>query len=245
LHPQAPLTQADPRALPVQFRQLTPHAVASPIVSHAPLVAQHVPPLQAPSPGWPHDAVHVWVRHVGVAPVQVLHAPPVFPHDALVLPIAHWALPEVGDGQHPPLQSVRLALPQAVPQVDVAVSHASSGGQSLAAAHPHAAPPMQLLPVAFPVQTRQVPLAPHASGPVPGRHVVPLQQPPLQAVCDAPPHVVLHWCVVVSQASPTRQSLATLHPHAIVCATHAEPTVFPVQSTHAPNAPHATGLVPG
>lgn len=32
LHPHAPLTQADPLALPVQFRQLVPQAVADPSV---------------------------------------------------------------------------------------------------------------------------------------------------------------------------------------------------------------------
>jgi hypothetical protein len=49
----------------------------------------------------------------------------------------------------------------------------------------------------------------------------------------------------VLHADPLGQSEAALHPHARVLAMQALPAALPVQSTQAPDPPHAVWLVPG
>jgi hypothetical protein len=98
------------------------------------------------------------------------------------------------------------------------------------------------------VHTAQFPpLAPHAVFDAPAPHcpVVPSQQPPLQPVWLAPPHAAPHVWVDVSHAWPAGQSVAALHPHERVAATHAVPVALPAQLTHVPDPPHAVSLVPG
>jgi len=72
---------------------------------------------------------------------------------------------------------------------------------------------------------------------VPGPHVPPSQQPPLQS--DDGLQLVEHTPPL--QALPGRQSVSVLQPQ--LPATQAEP-FLPVQSTQAELEPHALGAVP-
>lgn len=99
-----------------------------------------------------------------------------------------------------------------------------------------------------PVQVEHVPPAePQAAFAVPARQIPRSvsQQPPLHGVCVTPPQSALQTWVVVLHAVSAGQSVAELHPHAPVCATHAEPVRLPVQSTQDPELPHWVMLVPG
>jgi hypothetical protein len=93
----------------------------------------------------------------------------------------------------------------------------------------------------LPVQlTHAPPEAPHCAGVLPATHIaLELQQPPLHA--RPPEQLVLHWCRVVSHASPTGQSPVALQPHWLVM--HAWPIELMPQSLgveqpHAPLARH-------
>ena len=159
------MTHALPAVLPaaVQSVQLAPQPVGEPGVSHVPLVEQQNAVPQGTFAL--HAAVHDPAEHVGVPPAHGVHAPPPFPHAATAVPIAH--CPAVGS-QHPPLQPVSPEAPHAAPQAAVDVLHASFGGQSAAAPHPHALGPpfagmMHVEPFALPTQLAHV--GPHAAGP--------------------------------------------------------------------------------
>ncbi len=97
--------------------------------------------------------------------------------------------------------------------------------------------------------THAAPEAPHAVGCVPAAQVesslpVVLQHEPLQA--SVAEHVVTQACVLVLHEPPL-QSAVPLQPQLPppVTATHADPTLVPVQLPHAPpDAPHAVGESP-
>jgi hypothetical protein len=114
--------------------------------------------------------------------------------------------------------------------------------QSAAELQPQAAPPMHACPTPTALQSKhKPPAAPHVVAPVPGLHVVPLQQPPLHGC--VPLHVVVQACAVVSQALPSGQSAVAMQPHAPI--THAWPLVAAEQSRQAlPAAPHVVAMVP-
>lgn len=164
----------------------------------------HAPPVP------PAAAMHAVPT---LAPAQVWHIPPVFPHADGASPSVHTpAVPPSGELQQPPLHGCDTS--HALVQVYVRVSHASPCGQSLATLQPqlpvdamHAAPASpaaQLLHI--------VPAAPHAvlvSGEV---QVVPLQQVPLHGWLDE--HCAVHAWVTASQAWPTAQSLDPVQPPA-------------------------------
>ena len=71
---------------------------------------------------------------------------------------------------------------------------------------------------------------------VPSQHEPSHVKPPLQPAA--------HWCVVVLQAVPARQSPATPHPH-VPFDSHTAPRDEPVQTVHVPLlVPHAAVAVP-
>lgn len=87
------------------------------------------------------------------------------------------------------------------------------------------------------------PLAPQAVGSVPPAQVPESQHPVLQVWLAE--HAVVQAWARTSQAWPTGQSVATLHPQT-PAATHAVPDAFAEQSTHpVPVAPQATCRLPG
>lgn len=225
--------------------------------------SQH-PPLHAVSPA-PHAVPHtcVVVLQALPAPQSVASVQPHVPFasqaDPLALPTQLVQLPLIPQApgavpaahvvplQQPTLHAVSPATPHAVPHVCVAVLQALPAGQSVATLQPHVGVPAvsHTCPVALTVQFAHDPAAPHAPGAVPATHCEPLQQPLLHAVCVAPPHAVLHVCVVVLHELPLGQSADALHPHASVDAMQTEPAAFPAQVTQAPDPPHEVLLVPG
>jgi hypothetical protein len=202
-------------------------------VLHASPAGQSVATLQ------PHVPLDSHAEPLAL-PTQLVHEP-LTPQAPGALPGAH-----VPPLQQPPLHAVCPA-PHAVLHVCVVVLQALPVGQSVAALQPHVgvAPVSHTCPIGFPVQSAQMPAAPHAFDAVPATHWVPLQHPALHAVWPALPHVVLQVCVVVLQESPVGQSDAALQPHARVDAMHTDPAAFPWQLTQAPDPPHAVLLVPG
>jgi hypothetical protein len=163
--------------------------------------------------------------------------------------------------QVPPTHAVPAAFPaqltQPGPQADGDVSgvHALPT-QQYAAPHvpspvcPHAevhVAPATHVGVAPEQPAHAAPVSPHAPFPVPAAHCPPSgsQQPPLHAVSLASPQAVPHACVVRSQAWPVGQSVDAVHPHASVDGMQWGAPALPVQSTQAPDPPHALSLVPG
>jgi hypothetical protein len=91
------------------------------------------------------------------------------------------------------------------------VSHAFPVGQSLAELQPQA-PETHWSPMVFPVQSlHALPELPQVVLMPPVLQVPPEQQPPLHG-CE-PEQLVVHWCLLVSQALFAGQSLAELQPH--------------------------------
>jgi hypothetical protein len=131
--------------------------------------------------------------------------------------------------QSPLPEQVEVAAAQQVFPVPHVVRspHALSPLQAELAAHPHA-PAVHVGPGPHvPTQLVHVAPVPHASSPVPLAHAPEASQhPPLHAVSFVPPHAAAHWCVIVLQAWPAvvpfaaRQSVAELHPHVSVEASH-------------------------
>jgi hypothetical protein len=145
--------------------------------------------------------------------------------------------------QQPPLQA-RLG---AHDEPHLPPPHASRAAQSVGFTQPHAPPlatAMQaMLSFAIAQSVQAPPDEPHAVAPVPATQPPPEQQPPLHALCIAPPQFGVQLCVPRSQARPDGQSVAALQPHAP--ATQAWPALALVQSTHAlPVEPHALAPVP-
>jgi hypothetical protein len=139
-----------------------------------------------------------------------------------------------------------IAVSEHTPGVPAQV-HASAvplHPQSVTDPHPHTPPVTHALPFAFPVQSvHRAPVAPQVVSSVPAVHVPAIaaeQHPPLHA-CPVP-HAVVQRCVVVSQALPVGQSVATLHPQ--FAPMHLSPFAFPVQSLQVPATdPHDAGCV--
>jgi hypothetical protein len=160
--------------------------------------------------------------------VQLLHAPPMFPHAELPVPATQTLLAL----QHPVLQVVPLQLVPHWP-----LKQARCTGQSLVCEQPHVAPPWQC--GALPPQVAQLmPLLPQAVSPVPAWHVPPPQQPPLQS--EPALHAVPHSPPV--QACCVGQSPAAVQPHV---APPKQCGALPPQGTHVPALPHAPSVVPG
>jgi len=79
--------------------------------------------------------------------------------------------------------------------------HAVTPAHCVSLVQPHAPPLHTGAGVHASAQLVQAPPSPpHASSARPVAHAVPLQQPPLHAVCVAPPHCVPHLCCDVSHA---------------------------------------------
>jgi hypothetical protein len=186
--------------------------------THA-LPTQHVPIPHAPSPACPQALVQVPAPQVGAPPEQTVHVPPPAPQAALLVPTAHVPCGLTVPGmQQPPLQALKVAVPQALPQTWVARSHASSVGQSAVPLHPHT-PPTQAVPVVLAEQSRQ--LAPQAWVIVSAMQALPTQHAPL-------PHVPSPAC-----------------PQAVVQAPPPQVGVAPAQTLHAPPPlPHAPSAEP-
>jgi hypothetical protein len=87
------------------------------------------------------------------------------------------------------------------------------------------------------------PSPPQTAGSVPGRHVAPPQQPPLQAVWLASPQVVSQLAAAVRHDWFAGQSAAAAQPQAP--AMQACPIALPAQSEQlAPSWPQASAAVP-
>jgi hypothetical protein len=254
LQPHTPATHAVPLALPAQLMQA------------APLVPQVVPPLpltqvpalqQPPLHGWlasqvvVHALVTLHASPIGQspttlqpqlpamhcapsAPPQVWHIAPELPHALTMLPAT-----QLVPLQQPPLQVWPLA--QLVEHRCVVVLHALPLGQSPGSVQPHA-PPMQLCPFALEVQSRQLPLAPHALGVLPGWQVPPEPQQPPAHGCVGPQKVV-HLCAPTSHEPPGGQSPPELQPQ--LPAMHTLPRLDFEQSWQVlPSAPQVVSELP-
>ena len=104
---------------------------------------------------------------------------PLVPHAVFAVPGTH--MPPVSAEQQPPLHA--WVEEHADVHVPVATSHASSAGQSVVVAQPHAPLDRHAAPLEPPEQeTHAAPVVPHAFLASPGAHmpVLVLQQPPLQ-----------------------------------------------------------------
>jgi len=113
LHPHVVLPMhALPAPLPMQLTQEAPQAIAPMVTQELPW--QHVPPPHVPFPDPPHALTHVPPAQVGVAFAQPAHVPPDVPQALLAVPATHCA---ASGSQHPPLQAVWFAPPQAALQV--------------------------------------------------------------------------------------------------------------------------------
>jgi hypothetical protein len=186
-HPHTPATHAVPFAFPAQLTQVAPQAVEDHAV-HAPPTQQVLAP-HVPSVPCPHAAEHVPATlHVGVAPVQPAHVPPLVPQAPFAEPAAHCP---VSGLQQPPLHAVSFPAPQATPQVNVVVLHERSGPHSAAVVQPHCVLPLtHALPLPLPAQLTQA--APHAVA-LCVTHVLPWQQVPPPQVPSAPcPQAAVH-----------------------------------------------------
>ncbi len=212
--PQQPLTQGCAGMEQVKLHRCD-------VVLHPALEAGQLVLLLHPQKPPPVVATHALPEVPPPKPaLQSAHTPPFSPHAPA--PVPGWHVPPVAAEQHPPLH-VCVVL-QAVVQVWVAVSHALPAGQSAALWQPHRCgdpPERHAVPLALPAQeaqrgwpTLQSPVV------VPVSHVLVAgsQQPPLHALCCAPPQVAPHVPVVRSQAEPVGQSLGWVHPGGAVSA---------------------------
>jgi len=167
---------------------------------------------------------------------------PLVPHAVSAVPGTH--VPPVSAEQQPPLHA--WVEEHADVQAPVARSHASSGGQSVVAAQPHAPVDRHAEPLGPPEQeTHAAPVVPHAFLASPGAHMPVLgsQQPPLHGWPDV--HVVVQAWTVMSHASSLGQSAALSQPH-VPSDRHALPAELPEQEAHSPPlAPQPMGDVPG
>lgn len=173
-------------------------------------------------------------------PVVQLEQTPLVPHAVSAVPGTH--VPPVSAEQQPPLHA--WVEEHADVQVPVDRSHASSGGQSVVAAQPHAPLERHAEPLAPEQETHIAPVEPHAFFAVPGAHMPVLgsQQPPLHGWPDV--HVVVQAWAVVSHASSPGQSVALSQPH-VPSDRHALPVELPEQEAHRPPlAPQAMGDLP-
>lgn len=122
MQPHFPEMHADPAALDVQSTHADddPHDVGDVPDAHMPVE----PPQQKVAPHAPASQldVHAPPMHVGVAPVQLTHAPPDEPQLARAVPVT-----QLVPSQHPPVHGRPPA--QLVPHRPVLVSHASPLGQ--------------------------------------------------------------------------------------------------------------------
>ncbi len=122
MQPHAPLTHADPFALPVQstHAEAEPHAVADVPGMHVPVG----PPQQLPTPQPPasHALVQAPPAQVGVTPAHAVQRVPVEPHCVSELPATH-----VVPLQHPPWHVRPPAHP--AEHAPVTGSHASPAAQ--------------------------------------------------------------------------------------------------------------------
>jgi hypothetical protein len=197
------------------------------------------------SPGWLQPQMPVGTMQVKptAMPAQLTHTPPPLPHIAEVLP--GWQLPLLIALQQPPLHICDGTL-HCGPHACVDMLHAWLGGQSLTTPQPQLPPFEPMMHTAPPEAAVHAehapPFEPHAPLALPATHELFEQQPPLHAVCVAPPHEAEHLCVLVSHELSTRQSVGWLQPHSP--ATHAEPSALPVQLAHMPELPHAVAVVP-
>lgn len=126
------------------------------------------------------NASHVHVAPDGQPTLQSVQSPPT-PQAPSAVPGVHVPPPPADTEQQPPLQG--CVYEHAVVQVAVAVSHASSTGQSVVVVHPHLPLGRQTEPGELPAhETHAAPVEPHRFFAVPGAHVpvLELQQPPLQ-----------------------------------------------------------------
>jgi hypothetical protein len=190
--------------------------------------------------------------HVGVVvPVHTEHVSLDAPHAPFPLPPTH--VPDVAPGaieQHPPLHVPWHVVPQTPPM------HAWFVGHWLSAVHPQTpvGSPLGKHPGVPPPQLAHAPpFDPHAFGAVPPTHV-PVDAP--AAISQHPPvhateaeHVVSQVWEALHATSGAQSVLAVLHPHVPPDppepATHALPTLVPLQLWHAPPvSPHAVASVP-
>jgi len=256
-----------PFAHPTQAPPVAPQAPLAVPATHCAASGSQQPPLHAVSPAAPHAAPQVCVFVLHACPLgqsvatlqpqvpfashaepaellaQFVQAPPLVPHAFAAVPPTH-----VTPLQQPPLHGVSFAAPHAVEHVCVCVLHELPEGQSVAAPQPQVSvPDSQTWPAALVLQLAHRAPFPQAPVAVPTAHwpATGSQQPPLQAVLLAPPHVLPQVWVVVLHDEPLGQSAAALQPHASVLAMQALPFALPVQSTHAPEPPQAVWLVPG
>jgi hypothetical protein len=172
--------------------------------------------------------------------VQFTQAAPAGPH----VPGAVSLVVHVPPLQQPPLHAwlpeQALVHWSGVP----APLHAVPPGQSPAAAHPHAPPPVTVshaVPPPFPTHVAQAPpVEPHVVCPVPALQVfVESQHPPLQV--SPPAQLVEQTCDVVLHACPVGQSDDVLHPQV---SFDRHTGVLPEQIAQVPLVPHAPFVVP-
>jgi hypothetical protein len=124
----------------------------------------------------------------------------------------------------------------------VAVLQASPVGQSSQLLQPHVPPVMQMRPFELPVQSTHMPLVPQAVLTEPKVQLLfaELQQYWLLLLHSCvEEQVLVHWCVVPSQAMPAGQSLTDVQPH-FWPNRQAAPALLPAQLKQAaPVEPHA------
>ena len=176
--------------------------------------------------------------HLGSAPEHVAHAFPEEPHALTLVPATHAPPLE----QQPPLHGVSLLPPHALPQVALAVLHASSVEHCVCVVQPQA-PLTHVVPFALPEQLAHVPLLPHVPGALPVTQRWLLQQVP-------PPHVPLPALPQVDVHDPAEQvGVPLAHteqpppvaPHAplLVPAMHCPPLQHPPLHAVSVAPPHA------
>jgi hypothetical protein len=262
--PHAPATHAWPFALLVQSTHAPPllPQLAAAVPTRQLLVPprSQQPPLHCRPPA--HETVH-WP--------EALHARPAGQSAELVQPHAPethaWPLLLAVQSAHVPIDAPQVVGPGAaqvpalqqlpehgLPALQVVVHwlealQALLFGQSVVLVQPHAPPPVTVRhwwPTELAAQFEHaLPPAPQVPVAVPAWHMVPSQQPPLQASSGVPPHALEQVFVVGSHACPDGQSAGPLQPQVCVD-THAEPLVLATHDMHKPPLmPHAACVVPG